>query len=159
MQLLFAHEIDYLISQKKSISLEDVHWHWRFIRCPVWDSRQNRSPKGPNANPSSQQVDAGQIHSPLVPKSPTSDNSRELTPIPQIPSNGEDMDSDFESQSHEPFTQIQKRHMSVLPLDPRLQAIKDPITVKPYGWPSSSLNKNRSRKDITFKRSTRRNLS
>ena len=58
MQLPCTYEIDYLISQKKSIPLEDVHWHWRFIRCPVWDSRRNRSPEGPNANPSPQQVGA-----------------------------------------------------------------------------------------------------
>ena len=81
---------------------------------------------------------------PLVLKSPTPDNSREPTPTPRILSNGEDMDSDFESQSHESSTQIQKRHTSVLPLYPRLQAIEDPITVKPCGRPSGSLNKKRS---------------
>lgn len=49
--------------------------------------------------------------------------------------------------------------MPLLPLNPRLQIIEDPITVKPRGRPSGSLNKKRSQKDIAFERLTRRNPS
>lgn len=54
------------------------------------------------------------------------------------------MDSDFESQSHEPSAQIRERHALVPLLDPRLQTKEDFITVKPRDRPSGSLNKKRS---------------
>ena len=147
IQLPCAHDIDHLITQKKSIPLEDCHYHWRFVRCSIWDSRRNMSPNGPNANPSLQHGSA------------TQNNSREPTPNPQTPPDREDVDSDFESQSHKSPVQRHKRPMPLLPLDPRLQTIEDPITIKPPGRPSGSLNKKRSRKDIAFERSTRRNPS
>lgn len=74
-------------------------------------------------------------------------------------SNGEDIDSDFEPQSHEPTAQIREQHAPILRLDPRLQTIEDSITVKPRGRPSGSLNEKRSRRDIAFEQSTHRDPS
>ena len=160
MQLLCAHEIDYLITQKKSIPFEYVHWHWHFVCCLVWDFRQNKSPERPNANLSPQQVGSRQTRNLLIPRSPTQeDNSREPTPTPRTLSNGEDIDSDFESQSHEPPAQIREQHAPILCLKPRLQTIEDLITVKPRGQPSGSLNKKQSQRDIAFERSTCRDPS
>ena len=144
MQLPCAHDIDHLITKKKSIPLEDCHYHWRFARCSIWDFCQNRSPNGPNTNPSLQHRSAIQ-------------NNR-CKPIlnPQTPPDREDVDSDFESQSHKSLVQRHKRPTPLLPLDPRLQTIEDPITIKPCGQPSGSLNKKQSRKDIAFERPTQK---
>lgn len=40
MQLPCAHELEYLMDNDKVIPIEYIHWHWRFDRCPVWDSRR-----------------------------------------------------------------------------------------------------------------------
>ena len=58
MQLPCALDINPYISQKKSIPLDDCQYHWRFIRCPIGDSRRskgldrsrNESPDESNAN-------------------------------------------------------------------------------------------------------------
>ena len=60
MQLPCAYDINRYISQKKSIPFDDCHYHWRLVRCPIWDSRWskgldeswNGSPDGsPNRSP------------------------------------------------------------------------------------------------------------
>ncbi len=159
MQFAYVYEIDDLLSQKKSILLEKFNWHWCFIHCLVWDSRQNRSFKRSNANFFSQQVGSRQTHSFLVFKSSTIDNRRKAISIPQISSNRDDIDSDFESQSHELPTEIQEQYTSLFLLDSRFQPIQDPIIVKLCGRPLDLLNKKRSRRDIAFERSTCRDPS
>ena len=147
MQLPCAHDINHLISQKKSIPLENCHYHWRFVRCPIWDSRRNRSPDGPNANPS------------LEHESATQDTSREPSPHSQTPPDREEIDPDFGSRNPDLPIQRHNQPRPLIPLDPRLQSIEGPITVKPRGRLSGSLNKKQSRKDIAFERSTRRDPS
>lgn len=152
MQLPCAHDIDHFMAQKKSIPLEDCHY-WQFVRCPIWDSRRDRSPDGSNANSSPQDGSATQNNSPVpTPHSPTSPD-RLSSP------NRDDVNSDFEFPNRESSILQHKRPTPTPLLDPRLQTIEDPITIKPRGRPSGSLNKKRNRKDIAFERSTRRNPS
>lgn len=42
MQLPCAHELAWLNSKNKPIPLKNSHWHWRFTRCPDWDSRESQ---------------------------------------------------------------------------------------------------------------------
>ncbi len=68
-------------------------------------------------------------------------NSYERILTPHISSNGENIDLDFESQSYELPSQIQKQNIFVFLLNLRLQTIEDLIIVKPYGQFFGSLNK------------------
>lgn len=85
MQLFCAHDINYLINQKKLIVLEDCHYDWRFVCCLTWDFCQNRSPDELNAN-------SFQDH-----KSATQNTSHEPTPHPQTSPDKEKIDPDFRS--------------------------------------------------------------
>lgn len=79
-------------------------------------------------------------------------------------SNSEIHDSETDSSQNTPSqpTNNSSRtaaNQAVFPLDPRLKEIQEPLTVKPRGRPSGSLNKKRSRKSHDFEQSTRRELS
>ena len=54
MQLPYAYELDWLMYQDKPIPIEFIHWHWRFARCPDWDSRRDYSDAESEPNASSQ---------------------------------------------------------------------------------------------------------
>ncbi len=69
------------------------------------------------------------------------------------------MNSDFVSQSHKLSTKIQEQHTSLLFLDIQFQIMKDFINIKLCSWPSGSLNRKQSRRDIALNQSTRRNPS
>lgn len=152
MQLPCVYDINCYISEKKSIPLDDCYYHWRFIRCPIWDScrskgldePQNRSPdSSPNRSPDISNTN--QEHKRATPNSPKPKLHLETPP------NREKTDRNvgFQNQPTRP----------PFPLDPRLQTIKDLITIKPRNQPSGSLNKKQARKDITFEQSTRRDPS
>lgn len=154
MQFPCAHNINPYISQKKSFPLDDCHYHWRFIRCPIWDSRwskdldrsRNRSPVESNANQEYESV--------------TENTSHEPTSHPQTPPNREETDPNLGLQNPElSVPNHNQPTRSLFPLDPRLQTIEDPITVKPRGRPFGLLNKKRTRKEIAFERSTCRHPS
>ena len=165
MQLPCAHELAWLIYQDKPISIEYIHWHWRFTRCPDWDPRESQ--KGQrmrkyHGNPESEPTPSPppQHTSPTENQHSSSARENRFSAQPRFlqgafppprnfhedegSPNSEIHDSETDSSQNTPSQPTNNSSrtaaiQAVFPLDPRLKEIQEPLVVKPRGRPSGSV--------------------